>query len=109
MCLPIALDLRDFIQRLPALATARIVGGQRSAGEGHIVEHPSVGEIAIVRNGQRAPAGRLLIILQIGPKLSPDQTIHWQKAAALVRLSPPRRGTSTTRCKLLRPGADVYS
>ena len=65
MSLAVALDLGDFVERLPLRAQARIGLVDPAAGIGRLGrEHPAVRQVAVVRQGEHLPAGLGLVVGQ---------------------------------------------
>ena len=62
MGLAVALDLRGFVEPLPARAVLGVLPVDRLAGEGlDDREHAAVAEVAVVRDGEHVAAGLLLV------------------------------------------------
>ena len=65
----IALNLRDFIDRLPALTARGVVGGERRTTDGGVGKQHAVREVAVVRNRHYPAAGALLVVGEVVPEL----------------------------------------
>ena len=61
MRLAIALDLGDFVNRLPTGAETRVLRANRLAIHGLRREHHAVGQVAVVRHGEDLAASLLLV------------------------------------------------
>jgi hypothetical protein len=62
--------LRDLVQRLQARTPPGVVAVQRLAiGQGHVVEHQAVGQVAVVRDREQPVAGVALEVRRPGPEV----------------------------------------
>ena len=86
MRLAVALDLRDFVERLPAGARLGIFRRQRLPGRriGLDREHPAIRQIAVMRDRQHPSAGLVLIGLEVLPQIL-------RRRAALRRIGRERQ------------------
>ena len=65
----VALDLGGLHYLLPAHAPLRIVGVHRVAAQGGVREHQALGDVGVVRDGQKAGAGAGAGLLQPAPQV----------------------------------------